>query len=106
MLTVKTHVTPAGARGLGLFASEAIRAGQTWWIYTSESDRLISRSQIEALPPLQRDFLTTYGTHEPDGSFYVCLDNARFANHCDDPNTANILDAAGTVVRGPTRICL
>src|SRR5437016_5932336 len=100
MLTVKTYVAPAGARGLGLFAAEPIRAGETWWIYSLDFDRVISPAEVAALPPLQREFLSTYGTHEPDGSFYVCLDNARFANHSDAPNTSNIADAAGCVVRG------
>jgi hypothetical protein len=100
MLTVKTYVAPAGARGLGLFAAESIRAGETWWIYSLAFDRVIPQEQVNALPALQREFLNTYGTHEPDGSYYVCLDNARFTNHSDKPNTANIQDATGCVVRG------
>jgi SET domain-containing protein len=88
MLTVKTVLKETGVKGIGLFAAEPIPKGYVWWRDNRELDRSISKSKFEALSELAKEFVNTYGTLDSDGNWYICLDNARFINHSDNPNTS------------------
>jgi hypothetical protein len=87
VLTVKTIVLPVKGKGLGLFADEVIKPGQTWWVANVHFDRVFSPGEVERLDPVSKAFLAKYATLEPDGTTYLSADDARFTNHADSPNS-------------------
>lgn len=85
MLLVKTMLQPSPIHGIGLFAAERIAAGTPVWRFVKDFDRV--------LPPVMRlrfpqyVFLLHYAQRCPLTQQYVlCVDDARFMNHSDDPN--------------------
>lgn len=89
MLLVETRLGQSPIAGIGLFAAEPIKAGAVTWRFWPGFDQLFTASQIESLPPPARRQLETYCyRHAASGLFIFCLDNARFMNHADSPNTA------------------
>ena len=93
MLLVPTYVRPSRVEGVGVFAAEDIPAGTLIWRLDERFDRLIHRSEVAAQPESTRQFIERYAypySHDPD-LLVVELDNGRFMNHSDEPNT-NFLD--------------
>ena len=88
MLTVATYVatsTIPGA-GLGLFAKEDIKAGTIIWRYDPDLDLVLYELPSE---PVIRDFVLKYGYVPLDGEhrWVLCIDDGRFMNHSNMPNT-------------------
>ncbi len=93
MLLVKTRIGPSAIEGIGLFAAEPIPAGTVTWRFMTSFDQLFSDAEFAVLPEPVRACLETYGyLHAPSALWVLCLDNARFMNHADDPNTAGVHD--------------
>ena len=93
MLLVPTYVRPSRVEGVGVFAAEEIPAGTLIWRLDERFDRLIHHKEIASYPDSARQFIERYAypyPHDPD-LLVVELDNGRFMNHSDDPNT-NFLD--------------
>lgn len=89
MMLVPTYVAPSPIEGVGVFAAEDIPAGTLIWMLAPALDRLVRRDAIAALPPLFRTFVERYGypyPHDP-ARVIIELDNGRFMNHSDRPNT-------------------
>lgn len=89
MMLVPTYVAPSPIEGVGVFAAEPIPAGALIWQLAPALDRLIRRSEIAALPPLFQQFVERYSypyPHDPE-QLILELDNGRFMNHSDAPNT-------------------
>jgi hypothetical protein len=88
MMRVPTYLAPSlipGA-GLGVFTSGFVRAGEVIWQFEPGLDLL-----LDGLPqdPILRDFVEKYG-YEPigePGKWLLCMDNGRFVNHSESPNT-------------------
>ncbi len=89
MLLVKTYVAQSAVEGVGLFAAEPIPAGTQIWRLEPAFDRLFSEEMYQAMPPVQRELVQRYGFPSPDlpGIFIYEVDNGRFMNHSDTPNT-------------------
>lgn len=88
MLRIPTFLGPsriAGA-GLGLFCREPVAAGTVIWRFDPGLDLVLTE-----LPdaPLLRRFVEIYSyvPHEEPERWVLCLDDARFMNHADHPNT-------------------
>lgn len=91
MLLIKTRLAPSPIAGIGLFAAEPVKAGTKTWTFMPGFDQLYSAEQIAHLPPAARATMETYCyLHEDSGRYVFCLDNARFMNHADNPNTAGV----------------
>ncbi len=90
MLLVKTKIGISNIHGIGLFADEFIRQG-TIIFKEDEFTKKITESEFELLPPIQRNFIRTY-SYFRDGFYHISLDNDRFMNHSDTPNTLDIDD--------------
>jgi hypothetical protein len=91
MLLVKTRLGQSQIEGIGLFAAEPIKAGTVTWRFLDGYDQCFTAEQIAALPAVAREAIETYTyLHQPGGLYVYCLDNARFMNHADDPNTAGV----------------
>lgn len=85
MLKVKTKLKESVIHGVGLFADEFIPKDTLIFEediftikYTSED--------IKDLSEEHKNFLETYG-YLREGTWYCSLDNDRFMNHSDNPNT-------------------
>lgn len=89
MILIPTYVAPSPIEGVGVFASEDIEAGALIWKLVPALDRLIRTDEVGQLPPMFRSFVERYGypyPHDPE-MLVVELDNGRFMNHCERPNT-------------------
>ena len=89
MMLVPTYVAPSPIEGVGVFAAEPIPSGTLIWQLAPGLDRLIRKSEILSLPPLFQQFVERYSypyPHDPE-QLIVELDNGRFMNHSDAPNT-------------------
>jgi hypothetical protein len=88
MLLVKTRIGPSPIHGIGLFAAEFIKAGTPIWVFHQGFDQKYEMSAIDSLPPSCRDQILNYGYVNPrTGLLVLCMDDARFFNHSDDPTT-------------------
>jgi SET domain-containing protein len=91
MLLVKTRLGQSLIEGIGLFAAEPIKAGTVTWRFLPGFDQIFTDKQISTLPDVARAAIETYTyVHRQSGLFVYCLDNARFMNHADNPNTAGM----------------
>jgi SET domain-containing protein len=89
MLLVPTYVGPSRVEGVGLFAAEDIPAGRLIWKLDPTLDRLIHKRDIAVQPDSIRQFIDRYAYPYPHDTDYLVveLDNGRFMNHSDQPNT-------------------
>ena len=90
-MLVKTRLGPSAIEGFGLFADEDIAKGTITWRFAPGFDLLFSDAELAALPAVVQSMMTNYTyLHQPTGKHVFCVDNARFMNHSDSPNTAGI----------------
>ena len=101
MMLVPTYVAPSPIEGVGVFAAAAIPSGTLIWQLAPTLDRLIPKNEIASLPPLFQQFVERYSypyPHDPE-RLIVELDNGRFMNHSDTPNTIFSDPDAGYTIR-------
>lgn len=91
MLLVPTYAAASAIQGVGLFAAAPIARGALIWRFDPAFDRIIPDDAFAALPAVARAFVERYGYITPQipGGWVVSLDNTRFINHADAPNTDN-----------------
>lgn len=96
MLLIRTYVAQSAVEGVGVFASEFIPAGRPIWRLEPDFDRLISDATYQAASPVQRDLFQRYAYPSPNWPGFIIyeVDNGRFMNHSDTPNT-DFSDAIG-----------
>ncbi len=89
MLLINTYVAKSDIEGVGVFAAEAIKRGRLIWHLEPSFDRLIHRSFLESAPSHLREFFTRYAypLHSDPDMLVFEVDNGRFMNHQDLPNT-------------------
>jgi len=93
MLLVKTFIDRSSINGIGLFADEDIPKGKVIWDYTIGLDKTWSVHVVKNMPDSKmKEFLLKYayldnGIGIPQ--YVLCVDDARFMNHSDNPNTSN-----------------
>jgi len=88
MLLVKTKIKESLIHGIGLFADEFIPKG-TVIFKESFLTKHFTESEYESFPELQREFIDHY-CYFLGGVWRCSVDNDRFINHSDDPNTIEI----------------
>lgn len=88
MLKIKTYLAPStiSGAGLGCFAAENISAGTIIWTLNPLLDRIYTEENLVLLSEHERKFIETYA-YRNNGLYYLCVDNGRFINHSDKPNT-------------------
>jgi SET domain-containing protein len=88
MLTIPTYLAESGVHGIGLYAAEAVKAGDKVWEFNHEIDfvydsqwmgRLVGQS-LQAF-----DYFCQYA-YKRDNRYYYVSDNARFINHSQQAN--------------------
>ncbi|MGB0087508.1 MAG: SET domain-containing protein-lysine N-methyltransferase [Rhodomicrobiaceae bacterium] len=89
MMLVRTYVAPSTIEGLGVYAEEFIPSGTLIWQLNPKFVATFSRGDIEDFPPHIREFVEKYSfPHlERNDLLVVELDNGRFMNHTEEPNT-------------------
>ena len=88
MMLVKTHLkesTIPGA-GLGCFASQFIPKNSLIWLFESSLDRRITEDAFQMFSTIDKEFVSKYA-YKHNGTYYLCVDNGRFINHSETPNT-------------------
>ena len=90
MLLVKTKIKESKIHGIGLFADEFIPKG-TIIFKESLFTKKFTTEEYEQLPVIQKDFVKHY-CYFLGGIWRCSLDNDRFMNHNDTPNTVEIDD--------------
>ena len=89
MLLIPNYVGPSAIEGVGVFAAAPIAKGTVIWSLDERFDQVLSAADIAELGEEQRNFVERYGyphTLRPELTI-VELDNGRFMNHADQPNT-------------------
>lgn len=90
------QVRPSPIHGCGLFARTFIPAGSSWWKATLDNVLLLSRAHLETLTDSRTNktingilnAARVYGYYSTRlDSIIVCLDNARYVNHSNEPNS-------------------
>ncbi|MFC3677020.1 SET domain-containing protein [Ferrovibrio xuzhouensis] len=91
MLLVPTIAAASAIQGVGLFAAAPIARGTVIWRFEPVFDRIIPDADVAGLPEVARAFIERYGYITPQipGGWVVSLDNTRFINHSETPNTDN-----------------
>lgn len=100
MLLVRARVGPSKIHGLGLISQEFIPAGTVVWELKPGFDLEITEAQIQTLSAAAIEQVLIYsdGDYDPErGVYYLCMDDARFTNHSDHPNTVNARDGLVTI---------
>lgn len=85
MLLVKTEIKQSEIHGTGLFANEFIAKGS---VIFKESlfTKHFTEDEYNSLPELQKQFIAHY-CYFLGGVWRCSMDNDRFTNHSDTPNT-------------------
>ena len=89
MMLVRTYLSNSTIEGVGIFASEPIKAGDVIWRLEPKFDVFFTEADIEELPLHMRDFIARYSyphMRKP-GIWVLEADNGRFMNHSESPNT-------------------
>lgn len=91
MLLVKTYLMSSNIHGIGLFSDQDIKKGEK--IYQVDGFTLrFDENEYQHYLKLNKDFVLKY--FWKSGNLYFCsLDNDRFMNHSDNPNTIKTEDA-------------
>jgi len=90
MLVVKTKIGPSKMEGIGLFADQFIPKGTIVWKFDSRFDIYFDRKEAESMPELQKKLITSFAyLSKKTGKYVYSIDNARFANHSNNPNIAD-----------------
>ena len=88
MLLVKTYLNKSKIQGIGLFADEFISKGTIVWKFVSGFDFALKKKDLNKLPEIAKSWVLRYGYyHENEGGYVICVDDARFFNHSENPNT-------------------
>jgi SET domain-containing protein len=92
-----TEVKNSEIHGFGVFAIHDIPKGTIWWRADIHSNVImLNREQYENLyrsenNPLKQNLWTVFSTYayysQLHDSLVLCLDNARYVNHSDAPNS-------------------
>lgn len=89
MMLVRSHVAQSPIEGLGVYAEQFIPAGTLIWKLNPAFIATFSRNALADLPEHIREFVERYSFPDFENSdlLYVELDNGRYMNHSEAPNT-------------------
>jgi SET domain-containing protein len=101
VLLIPNYVGPSAIEGVGVFAAAPVRKGTAVWSLDERFDHALTAADIAALGEEQRAFVERYGyTHTTRPELTVLeMDNGRFMNHSDSPNTDFTDPVVGWAIR-------
>jgi uncharacterized protein len=90
MTYVATKLGLSTIHGIGLFADELIPKGTVIWSFTPGFDLRFSDEDVRELPPQAQWHFDIYSSRSRQSGLRVlCVNNAKFFNHLDVPNTSS-----------------
>jgi uncharacterized protein len=90
MLKVKTYLDKSPIEGLGVFAAEDIPKNTVVWEFNAWLDRHVSPLHLSNM---EMEFVYKYAFVDKQTDDWILpVDNDRFTNHSEDPNTYPIGD--------------
>lgn len=90
MYVVQTYLGASAIEGIGVFAGEDIRKGQTVWEFIEGLDTRVDPADIPKFPPRVQEHLKRH-TYLNGGKLYLCGDHGQYTNHSETPNTRHDL---------------
>ncbi len=102
MLTVKTYLKYSEIHGLGCFAGEDIKKGQTVWRLDPGIDLVFTEEELKKLPDSFSEFLKVYAyspLNDTEKKYILCADHARHMNHDENPNLLETPDGLNVALR-------
>jgi SET domain-containing protein len=101
MMLVRSHVAQSQIEGFGVYADEFIPSGTLIWQLNPKFVATFSRRDLEEFPPHIKEFVEKYSFPDFDDKnlLFVELDNGRFMNHSDTPNTDFTAFSKGHAIR-------
>ncbi|MGO9546250.1 MAG: SET domain-containing protein [Rhodomicrobium sp.] len=89
MMLVRTYLSNSTIEGVGIYAAEPIKAGDVIWRLEPKFDVLVTDQEIEAWPAHMDGFIDRYCYQHRDlpKTWVLELDNGRFMNHSNTPNS-------------------
>jgi SET domain-containing protein len=101
MFIISTYIAKSEIEGVGVFTAEPIVKGQIISRFEPEFDRLVPTADYLAAPPHLKALLDRYAFPHPLSPEFVVyeVDNSRFMNHSENPNTDYSDFAAGVALR-------
>jgi hypothetical protein len=96
---VRASPGPSAIHGLGLIAREPIRADAKVWEFRPGFDLVLSHDLVDSLAAASREQVRHYGfSHLASGMILLSVDDDRFTNHSNNPNT-RIVGCSAVAVR-------
>lgn len=89
MLLIKTYIASSAIEGVGVFAAQPIAKGAVIWRTDRTFDMLVSVATYRSAEPHLKELLDRYAYPSCDkpGFLVYEIDNGRFMNHAEQPNT-------------------
>lgn len=88
-MIIKNYVAPSDIHGVGVFAGEDITKGTCIYEFVEGVDVVMTRDQAAAYGAEFARFMRIFAYVDPaDRTMVISIDNSRFMNHADQPNTA------------------
>jgi SET domain-containing protein len=89
VLQIRTYIAASQIEGVGVFAAEPIRKGTVIWRSDPEFDLAIPFAKYDGYPEHLKELIRRYAYPSSDrpGLLIYEIDNGRFMNHSDRPNT-------------------
>lgn len=97
MFIISTYIAKSAIEGVGVFTAENVKKGQIISKFEPEFDRLVPTADYLAAPPHLKALLDRYAFPHPGKPEFIIyeVDNSRFMNHSEKPNTDYSDFAAG-----------
>lgn len=86
MLLIKTYLDKSPINGIGLFAAEDIKEGTKIYEIDPILTIYVSKYYVRIQSEVVKEFWEKYSWRTGD-FYWLSLDNDRFTNHSDNPNT-------------------
>ncbi len=101
MFIISTYIAKSAIEGVGVFTAEDVRKGAIISKFEPAFDRLVPTADYLAAPPHLKSLLDRYAFPHPEKPDFIVyeVDNSRFMNHSDAPNTDYSDFAAGRALR-------
>lgn len=97
MLLVKTYLDKSSIEGIGVFADEEIKEGTITWELNPYLDKILVGFTAN---PIESKFIEKYSFKDKQtGKLILSMDNDRFTNHSEDPNTGPLRDGRMIALR-------
>lgn len=101
MFIINTYIARSDIEGVGVFTAEDLKKGQVISRFEPDFDRLIPVEEYLNAPPHLKSLLDRYAFPHPNKPDHIVyeVDNSRFMNHSETPNTDYSDFAAGRALR-------